>query len=344
LKTLVIGGAGFIGTNAAARSLRRGDDVIVVDNLSKEGAETNLEWLRGLGPVEHSPADIRVRDAISEILERHRDAALVLHLAGQVAVTASLRDPRADFESNALGTLNVLEALRELSSSATIIYASTNKVYGELEDIKVREGTDSYESAADGSAADFAGISEKQRLDFHSPYGCSKGTADQYALDYHRMFGLRTVVFRQSCIYGPRQFGVEDQGWIAWFTIAALCDKPITIYGNGKQIRDVLYIDDLLDAIDAAHAMIVEVAGRVYNIGGGPRNVLSLRRLLKYLESRVGHPITTTSSYWRAGDQRLYVSDIRRAASDFGWAPSVGVEEGLGTLYDWVKSNRQAFQ
>jgi CDP-paratose 2-epimerase len=339
LKTLVIGGAGFIGTNAAARSLRRGDDVIVVDNLSKEGAETNLEWLRGLGPVEHSPADIRDRDAISEILERHRDAALVLHLAGQVAVTASLRDPRADFESNALGTLNVLEALRELSSSATIIYASTNKVYGELEDIKVREGTDSYESAAD-----FAGISEKQRLDFHSPYGCSKGTADQYALDYHRMFGLRTVVFRQSCIYGPRQFGVEDQGWIAWFTIAALCDKPITIYGNGKQIRDVLYIDDLLDAFDAAHARIDEVAGRVYNIGGGPRNVLSLRRLLKYLESRVGHPITTTSSYWRAGDQRLYVSDIRRAASDFGWAPSVGVEEGLGALYDWVKSNRQAFQ
>lgn len=269
----------------------------------------------------------------------HSDADLVLHLAGQVAVTSSLKDPRADFEANALGTLNVLEAMREHAPAATLIFSSTNKVYGGMEDLSVCESDKRY------SYQDLPfGIDESRSLDFHSPYGCSKGAADQYVRDYARIYGLRTVVFRQSCIYGPRQFGVEDQGWIAWFTIAAQLGREITVYGDGKQMRDVLYVDDLVDAFDAAQDRMATVAGKVYNVGGGSDNTLSLRELIEYLESRLGNALKVETSDWRAGDQRVYVSDIRRMANDLEWKPRVCRKDGVAQLYEWVAEHLGEFK
>lgn len=261
----------------------------------------------------------------------HADADFVLHLAGQVAVTRSLKDPRTDFEANALGTLNVLEALRAHAPAATLIYSSTNKVYGGMEDLSVRESDRRY------SYEDLPfGVDESRSLDFLSPYGCSKGAADQYVRDYSRIYGLKTVVFRQSCIYGPRQFGVEDQGWIAWLMIATLLGRRITVYGDGKQMRDILYVDDMIDAFDAARDRIGTAAGKVYNVGGGCDNTLSLRELIEYLESRTGKALEVETSDWRAGDQRVYVSDIRLMADDLGWKPRVCGNDGIAHLYDWV--------
>ncbi|MFY9570068.1 MAG: NAD-dependent epimerase/dehydratase family protein, partial [Blastocatellia bacterium] len=263
---------------------------------------------------------------------------LILHLAGQVAVTTSVTDPRSDFESNALGTFNVLEATRKAGIKAPFVFASTNKVYGGMEDAHAveRDGRYAYADLPNG-------VSEDRNLDFHSPYGCSKGAADQYVRDYHRIYGLNTVVLRQSCIYGYRQFGVEDQGWVAWFIIASILGRSITVYGDGKQIRDVLFIDDLLDAFDAARLRIRSVAGRVYNIGGGQRNTLSLLDLLAYLEKKRGEPLPYTSGDWRAGDQRVYVSDIRLASRELAWSPRVGWRSGLDMLYDWVFQNQGLF-
>jgi CDP-paratose 2-epimerase len=263
----------------------------------------------------------------------------VLHLAGQVAVTTSVSDPRLDFEGNALGTFNVLEAARLASIQAPIIFSSTNKVYGGMEEAGVVERNDRY------AYADLdTGVNEQQPLDFHSPYGCSKGAADQYVRDYARIYGLETVVFRQSCIYGYRQFGVEDQGWVAWFIIAALLGRPITVYGDGKQVRDVLFIDDLLDAFDAAAANIQTCKGQVFNIGGGPANVMSLRELLDYLGERQQRPVPYEHADWRPGDQRVFVSDISKAREQLEWAPGICVKQGLDRLYDWVSSNKELFQ
>lgn len=338
VKTIIFGGAGFIGSNATARCLRRGDEPILIDNLSKPGAETNLAWLRSIGPVSHVLADVCDADAVKQVFVDHGDASLVLHLAGQVAVTSSLTNPRADFEANAVGTFNVLEAMRLTSSTASLIFSSTNKVYGGMEDLLVTEEGDRY------SYGDLAfGIDESRPLDFHSPYGCSKGAADQYVRDYNRIYGLKTVVFRQSCVYGPRQFGVEDQGWVAWFTIAAQLGRPITLYGDGKQVRDVLYIDDLLDAFDAAHEQIEHVAGKVYNIGGGCSNTLSLRELIGFLEKRSGRKIDVSTDAWRSGDQKIYVSDIRRAFTDLAWHPRTPTMAGLEQLCGWVEDHRSAF-
>jgi CDP-paratose 2-epimerase len=266
-------------------------------------------------------------------------ADIVFHFAAQVAVTTSVVDPREDFEINALGTFNVLEAIRQSGNKPIVLYSSTNKVYGGMEHVKIveRNGEYDYENLP-------LGVSESEQLDFHSPYGCSKGTADQYMIDYSRIYGLRTVVFRQSCIYGYRQFGVEDQGWVAHFTISALFDRPLTIYGDGKQVRDVLFIDDLVHAYDSAIKKIDVTAGKAYNIGGGPNKKMSLLNLIAYLEKFFGKKLTYSFSNWRPGDQRVFVCDIRKAKNDFGWEPKIDVEEGVRLLAAWVKENKEEFK
>jgi CDP-paratose 2-epimerase len=337
---LITGGAGFIGSNYVSRLLQRGEKVIVYDILSRNGSRKNIEWLRelyGRDAFQLIIEDIRNENKIAEMAQ---NADVIVHLAAQVAVTTSVTHPREDFEINALGTFNVLEAARLSKKKPILIYASTNKVYGGMEDIRVRETSSRYEYA------DLPfGISEEVPLDFHSPYGCSKGSGDQYVRDYARIFGLKTVVFRQSCIYGTRQFGVEDQGWVAWFVIAAAAGRKMTIYGDGKQVRDLLFVDDLLDAYDLAVAKIKTVSGKVYNLGGGPANILSVwAEFQPMLEKLIGRPLKVDTANWRPGDQRIYVSDIRKAAADIGWTPKVGVEQGIQILYEWVKTNIHLFQ
>ncbi|MFH1915998.1 MAG: GDP-mannose 4,6-dehydratase [Nanoarchaeota archaeon] len=333
---LVIGGTGFIGSNAVASFLKDGWDVTVLDNLSRKGTKQNLEWLQKNYPnVKFIKADICTDQSLLDQAVEGKDA--VLHLAAQVAVTTSVTDPRTDFEINALGTFNVLEAIRKSKARPIILYSSTNKVYGGMEDVEVIEKDGRY------VYKDFIGASEERILDFHSPYGCSKGAADQYVRDYARIYGLRTIVFRQSCIYGYRQFGIEDQGWVAWFTIAALLDKKLTIYGDGKQVRDVLFIDDLVQAYKLAIAHIATTSGQVYNIGGGPNFQMSLLELLKHLEKQLNKKIPYTYADWRPGDQKVFVCDIKKAKKDFGWEPKVGVEKGVSLLADWVKENKELF-
>ncbi len=336
MKWIITGGAGFIGCHAASRFLRAGAQVVVIDNLSRRGAETNLAWLRDLGLTEFVKADVRDTATMNALLAKHADADAVLHLASQVAVTTSVRDPRADFETNALGTFNVLEATRVAADGRpAVLYASTNKVYGNLTHIPTVEGDERYAYAARPF-----GISEAEPLEFHSPYGCSKGAGDQYVHDYARIYGLKTVVFRQSCIYGTRQFGIEDQGWVAWFCVAATLGKPFTVYGNGKQIRDTLWVDDLIDAYEQALARIDNVRGEVFNIGGGPANTLSLRELIADLEEGLGRPFRPASAPWRPGDQRVFVADIRKAERMLGWSPKVRTTEGVRRLLDWVAEHR----
>jgi len=339
MKTIITGGAGFIGSNAASRYLSRGHQVVVIDNLCREGVNRNLDWLRPQGALEFVQLDIRNGEELARVFREHRDAGQVLHLAAQVAVTTSVTDPREDFEVNALGTFNVLEAMRRANMQAPVLYASTNKVYGEMTDVGVVEknGRYAYRSLP-------SGVSEDRNLDFHSPYGCSKGAADQYVVDYHRIYGLRTIVFRQSCIYGYRQFGAEDQGWVAWFMIAAQLGRPITIYGDGKQVRDILFIDDLLDAYDAAFAAGDAAVGKAYNIGGGAANVLSLLELLTFIKEKGNRELEYSFAGWRPGDQRVFVSDIRRAQNELGWAPKIGCSRGLDLLYNWVAQNQRLFR
>jgi CDP-paratose 2-epimerase len=261
-------------------------------------------------------------------------------MASQVAVTTSVVDPRTDFEINALGTFNVLEAVRAAAPGAVVFYASTNKVYGGMEDVAVVEEATRYHYR------DLpGGVPESQTLDFHSPYGCSKGAGDQYVRDYARIYGLRTVVFRQSCIYGTRQFGVEDQGWVAHFCIAAVLGRPISIYGNGKQVRDVLWIEDLVRAYDLAIEKIDVAAGKVYNIGGGSANAMSVwAEFGPLLEELAGHPIPVEYGDWRPGDQPVYISDISRAQRELGWTPEVGLRDGIARLWHWVCENPALFE
>ncbi|HAD05886.1 MAG TPA: CDP-paratose 2-epimerase, partial [Anaerolineaceae bacterium] len=268
-----------------------------------------------------------------------READVIVHLAGQVAVTTSVVDPRNDFEINALGTFNVLEAARLSGRDPIVIYASTNKVYGGMEEVRVKELESRY------AYVDYPfGIPETFGLDFHSPYGCSKGCGDQYTRDYSRIYGLRTVVMRQSCIYGTRQFGIEDQGWVAWFVIAAVKRLPITIYGDGKQVRDVLFVEDLCDVYDLAIERIELSAGQVFNIGGGADFTISVwQEFGPLLEKLLGEDIPVKRGDWRPGDQRVFISDIRKAQQVLGWKPKVGVEEGIQRLYEWVKSNQDLF-
>ena len=337
-KILITGGAGFIGCNAARFFGARNWNVTVLDNLSRQGTEKNLVWLRDGTTFDFQRADIRHREAIDKIMAVGRFDA-VLHLAAQVAVTTSVTDPSTDFAVNALGTFNLLEAVRLHCPEAVFINASTNKVYGKI------AGANSELRGTRYAYLDRPyGIPESEPLDFHSPYGCSKGAADQYTLDYARIYKVPATSFRQSCIYGPRQFGVEDQGWVAWFAIASLLGRDITIYGDGKQVRDVLHVDDLLLAYEAAIRSPDKIAGQAFNVGGGPQQLLSLLDLLGMLERRLGRKIPVKWDDWRPGDQQVYISDIRKLEDLLGWKPEIGVETGIAQLIDWVAQNRNAFR
>jgi CDP-paratose 2-epimerase len=336
---LITGGAGFIGSNYVKRLLERGERVTVYDNLSRAGAKINLDWLcSSFGETSFELVKGDIKDDV-RLAAAAQDVDVLVHLAGQVAVTTSVMDPRQDFEDNALGTFNVLEAARQAKRNPAVLYSSTNKVYGGMEDARIVEDDTRYQYA------DLPfGVAEAQPLDFHSPYGCSKGAGDQYVRDYQRIYGIPTVVLRQSCIYGPRQFGIEDQGWVAWFVIAAILGRPITIYGDGKQIRDVLFVDDLLDAYDLAIENIDQAAGKVYNIGGGPQNTLSIwQEFGPLLRDLLGRDIPIGRGDWRPGDQKVYVSDIRKAESELGWKPKISVEAGIKRLFEWVQANQYLF-
>ncbi len=339
-KFLITGGAGFIGSNYVHRLLERGEDVTVFDNLSRAGAPRNLDWLKsvhGENAFELVVGDVRDADSITKTA---RAADVIVHLAAQVAVTTSVTDPRPDFEINAQGTFNVLEGARLSGRNPIVVYASTNKVYGGMDDVKV------IEDATRWRYADLPfGAPETQPLDFHSPYGCSKGAGDQYVRDYSRIYGLPTVVMRQSCIYGPRQFGVEDQGWVAWFVIAAVTGRPITVYGDGKQVRDLLHVYDLLDAYDLALEKIETAAGQVFNLGGGPQNTIAIwTEFCPLLEKLLGKTLPVSRGDWRPGDQKVFVADIRKAGQVLGWKPKYDVETGVKQLYDWVSANKDLFK
>ena len=334
---LITGGAGFIGVNSARHFAAKGWAVTVVDNLSRRGTEDNLQWLQAQAPIRFERADIRDAAAMERIVGQVRPDVL-LHLAAQVAVTTSVTDPREDFEINALGTFNMLEAARKQSPESFFITASTNKVYGKMHNVEVVERNGRYEYK------DLVGgVTEDQQLDFHSPYGCSKGVADQYTIDYSRIYGLRSVALRQSCIYGTRQFGIEDQGWVAWFTIAAVLGKTITIYGDGKQIRDVLHVNDLVRAYEAAASHPEQAAGQAFNIGGGPGNTMSLLELLAYLQDELKITIPLKWDDWRPGDQPVFVCNLDKARERLGWSPQITVREGVKDLAQWVRQNAELF-
>jgi CDP-paratose 2-epimerase len=334
VKVIIAGVAGFIGSHTAASFLSKGHTVVGIDNLSRAGSQENLEWLQGLrGELLFSVTDCK-SDAIFHRLAKHRDAQVVIHEAGQVAVTESIKHPRLDFATNALGTLNVLEATRLYCPEATFLFASTNKVYGALGHGLAQTPT-RYRYLTKT-----IGFTESTLLDFHTPYGCSKGCADQYVRDYHRIYGLKTVVFRQSCIYGTRQYGKEDQGWVAWFTIASLLNLPITIYGNGKQVRDLLWIDDLVDLYHKAIEQIDVAAGQVYNVGGGMANSISILELLDRNSNNGDGKPRLTYAPARLGDQKLFVADCGKAQRELGWSPQVGLDEGLQKLTEWAIKNK----
>lgn len=335
---VITGGAGFIGCHAASRLHEEGHHVVLVDNLSRRGAEANLAWLQAQGITDFIKADVRDPRAMNDAIGRHADADCVLHLAAQVAVTTSVKDPRDDFEINALGTFNILEAVRAAGARPAVIYSSTNKVYGNLEHVQVveRNGRYAYDDLPNG-------VDENEPLDFHSPYGCSKGAGDQYVRDYARIYGLKTVVFRQSCIYGTRQFGIEDQGWIAWFCVAATSGRPFTIFGDGKQIRDTLWVGDLINAYQAAVARIDAVSGEIFNVGGGPQNTLSLLELVTKLDAAFGKKFNPPFADWRPGDQRVFVANIDKARRLLDWTPKVSTSEGVDKLLAWVRDNHHLF-
>ena len=331
---LITGGAGFIGTNLAARLLAGGRRVLVYDNLSRPGVERNLQWLRaGYGDLlQLEIADIRDRERVAAAVAR---ASQVFHLAAQVAVTTSLGNPREDFDINLGGTLNVLEAMRSLEHPPPLVFTSTNKVYGALDDVALQVHGQRYEPI-DATLYE-CGVGESRPLDFHSPYGCSKGGADQYVLDYARSYGLPAAVFRMSCIYGPHQCGNEDQGWVAHFLIRALRNESITLYGDGYQARDILYVDDLVEAFLQCQAAMPDLAGRAFNMGGGPANAVSLLEVLRHVAALTGRAPLVEYGPWRVGDQRYYVSDTTAFTDATGWEPAVRAHEGIARLHAWLR-------
>lgn len=337
---LITGGAGFIGSNLAHRLLSAGHRVRLLDNLSRSGVERNLRWLI---ETHGDMVDIEVPDVrnFSIIKQAVKDASQVFHFAAQVAVTSSLTDPIEDFEINARGTLNLLEAIRNTDNPPPLVFTSTNKVYGTLGDLQFTSGATRY--APVDSFIRERGIAENRPLDFHSPYGCSKGAADQYVIDYARTYGLPALVFRMSCIYGPHQYGNEDQGWVAHFVIHSITGKPITIYGDGKQVRDLLFIEDLVDAFLLAQKNMRQLSGHAFNIGGGPANTISLLELLDMITELHGGELSLRFESWRAADQRYYVADTTKFAALTGWNAKVGVREGVRRLYEWLMASRQYF-
>jgi CDP-paratose 2-epimerase len=340
MKIFITGGAGFIGSNSAEHFLEQGHAVTIYDNLSRKGGHANLDWLHGRHSGESLrfiQGDIRDNDRLIEAIQ---GSNAVLHLASQVAVTTSVQDPREDFEINALGTFNVLEAVRNHCPEAAVLYASTNKVYGGMESVEIEEQVSRY------AYTDLdQGVPESFPLDFHSPYGCSKGAGDQYVIDYARIYGLKTLSLRQSCIYGRRQFGVEDQGWVAHFVIAACLDRPITIYGDGKQVRDLLQVSDLIRAYELGLERIDQVSGQAINLGGGPENTMTIwSEFRPLLESLLGRSVTTHYADWRPGDQRVFVANIHKAKELLDWEPQLSPAEGIRDLYEWVSANKTLFK
>lgn len=336
---LITGGAGFIGTNYTMRLLNRGEQVIIYDNLSRKGAKLNLDWLKnqfGDDSFRFFQNDIRNLNVLQEAVNC---ADVIIHLAAQVAVTSSVVNPREDFEINALGTFNVMEAARLSKRNPIVIFSSTNKVYGCMDDLIIEEKATRYAF----SNLPY-GVSEERSLDFHSPYGCSKGCGDQYVRDYSRIYQIPAVVFRQSCIYGPHQFGIEDQGWVAWFVISANLNRPITIFGDGKQVRDLLHVDDLLNAYDYAIERIDHCSGKIFNIGGGIENTLSIwKEFQPLLEGLISKSISVNHFGWRQGDQRVYISDIRKAQEILNWHPKINAPSGIELLNEWIQNNLSLF-
>ena len=336
---LITGGAGFIGANLADRLARDGQDVLVFDALTRPGVARNLDWLKRRHPrrVSAAVADIRDEGAV-------RDAAMrcsgVFHMAAQVAVTTSMAEPMEDFDINVRGTMHVLEALRRRADRVPLVFASTNKVYGDLHDIALEDSGAAYLPA--DPALRGHGVGEDRALDFYTPYGCSKGSADQYVLDYARSFGLPACVLRMSCIYGPRQMGTEDQGWLAHFLISALDGKPISIYGDGRQVRDVLFVDDAVEAYVRAAARIGAVSGQAFNLGGGPANAVTLLDVLGAIEASTGQRPDVRFADWRPGDQRYFVADTRKIRAALALPQAVGWREGMGRLASWLVAERSA--
>ncbi|MDQ6694663.1 MAG: GDP-mannose 4,6-dehydratase [Chloroflexota bacterium] len=335
---LITGGAGFVGTNVASRLLSSGQRVLIYDSLARPGVDRNLRWLtETYGDL----VQVEIGDVRDAPLLRHtvQQASRVFHFAAQVAVTTSLLDPVDDFLINACGTLNLLEALRGLSSPPPLVFTSTNKVYGGLGDVPLHKSNVRYEPV--DRAIKERGIGEDHPLDFHSPYGCSKGAADQYVLDYARTYGVHAVVFRMSCIYGPHQFGTEDQGWVAHFLIRALKGEPITLYGDGKQVRDILFVEDLVNAFMLAHDNMGTLPGQAFNIGGGPSNTVSLLEILELIGEIHGKKPDGSFEGWRPGDQRYYVSDTTKFSSATGWRPQIDPQQGVEHLYNWLGVSRK---
>lgn len=334
-RAIVTGGAGFIGSNTVARLMHEGWSVLVLDNLSRKGSERNLEWLQTLGEFDFEKIDLTNATSTRQAIDAYGKVSGVIHLAGQVAVTTSLVDPVADFETNLRGTLNVLEAIRATGRKPPLIFASTNKVYGSLEWVKLEQGESRWNCLSHPS-----GIDEEVPLDFHSPYGCSKGGADQYVHDYGRCYGLPTAVLRQSCILGPRQFGVEDQGWVAWFLIATMLDRPLTIYGDGKQVRDLLWVEDLVDLYIRLMSQGEKIGAVVYNVGGGAERTMSLRELIAMAEGLADKKISPANAVMRTGDQLWFVADTAKVTREVGWKPTTSRDESVKKLWAWLGANR----
>ncbi|STY29836.1 dTDP-D-glucose 4,6-dehydratase [Legionella wadsworthii] len=335
--TLITGGAGFIGTNLADRLLSQGKKVMIYDNLSRNGVEKNLQWLvdKYDNQLFIQISDIKEKGILQECVN---NADQIFHFSGQVAVTSSLINPVQDFEVNLAGTFNVLEAIRRSSNKPPLLFTSSNKVYGDLTNIRLIENATRY--YPENEEINLNGVDESCPLNFHSPYGCSKGSADQYVLDYARSFGLKAIVFRMSCIYGPHQFGTEDQGWVAHFAISALENRPIVIYGDGKQVRDILFVEDLIDAFILAQKNIHKISGNAFNIGGGPRNTVSLTEIIKLIQEQTGKPLNLAFEEWRIGDQQYYVSNINKFKNATGWNPKFSVSEGVDRLISWLSDSR----
>jgi CDP-paratose 2-epimerase len=336
MKVLITGGAGFLGSNLSAAVLAKSWELVVFDNLSRLGSAQNLKWLEGLGSFNFTNGDIRDKDVVENLVMNFKPN-MIFHLAGQVAMTTSINDPGMDFAVNVIGSFNLLDAVRKHSMSSVVIYSSTNKVYGDLERYSYLETPSRYE------CIDYPyGFDENVPLDFHSPYGCSKGSADQYMIDFSRIYGLKTVVFRHSSMYGGRQYATYDQGWIGWFCKQAIeikslgLHKSIEILGNGKQVRDVLYVDDLISLYFLAAENINSIKGEAFNIGGGFDNSLSLLELISTLTKILDFNFDITCLNARQSDQKVFVADIRKIKNAIGWVPAVGNLEGLNKMLEWT--------